>query len=112
MRAILLLIALLVAEAAFAAEKPIRFWNLTAQTVTSLQLAKAGTSDFGPDFCKSDKDGDVDHDERLNLPNVAPGLYDAKLGYADGRHCIAKNITLQTGKIFSVEDKDLTDCAK
>ena len=112
MRLILLLVAFLTAGPAFAADKPIRFWNLTAQTVTSLQLAKAGTTDFGPDFCKSDKDGEVDHDERLSLPNVAPGLYDVRLGYADGRHCVAKNLTLQAGKIFSVEDKDLTGCTK
>lgn len=112
MRLILLLIAFLTAGSAFAADKPIRFWNLTMQTVTSLQLAQAGTTDFGPDFCKSDKDGDVDHDERLALPNVAPGLYDVRLGYADGRHCVAKNLNLQAGKVFSVEDKDLTGCAK
>ena len=68
MRLILLLVVFFAAGAALAADKPIRFWNLTMQTVTSLQLAKAGTTDFGPDFCKSDKDGEVDHDERLNLP--------------------------------------------
>lgn len=97
---------------AFAADRPIRFWNLTAKTVTSLQIAKAGTQDFGPDFCKSDKDGEVDHDERLNLPGVAPGAYDVKIGYADGRKCTVKNLTLQAGKVFSIEDKDLTDCTK
>jgi hypothetical protein len=112
MRAIFFLVAFLAAGSAFAAEKPIRFWNLTAQTVTSLQLAKTGTTDFGPDFGKSDKDGEVDHDERLALPDVAPGLYDVRLGYADGRHCVAKNVALQAGKIFSVEDKDLTGCTK
>jgi hypothetical protein len=116
MRLALSIVAVLVAASlsasAFAADKPIRFWNLTSKTVTSLQLAKAGTQDFGPDFCKSDKDGEVDHDERLALPGVAPGSYDVKLGYADGRTCTVKTLTLQAGKIFSIEDKDLTDCTK
>ncbi len=82
------------------------------QTVTSLQLAKAGTPDFGPDLCKSDKDGSVEHDERLNLTDVLPGIYDVKIGYADGRKCVVKNLDLQAGKIFSIEDKDLTACTK
>ncbi|HEY1735043.1 MAG TPA: hypothetical protein VGG12_00200 [Methylovirgula sp.] len=112
MRLVLLLVGFFAAGAALAADKPIRFWNLTAQTVTSLQLAKAGTTDFGPDLCKTDKDGNVDTDERLALPDITPGMYDAKLGYADGRHCVAKNLTLQASKVFSIEDKDLTDCAK
>lgn len=112
MRLVFSVVCVLIATSAFAAEKPIRFWNLTMQTVTSLQLAKAGTQDFGQDFCKSDKDGEVDHDERLNLPGVAPGSYDVKLGYADGRKCTVKNRSLEAGKVFSIEDKDLTDCAK
>lgn len=95
-----------------AAGKPIRFWNLTMQTVTSLELAKAGTQQFGPDLCKADKDGSVDHDERLNLPEVAPGTYDVKIGYADGRTCTVKNLSLQAGKVFSIEDKDLRACTK
>lgn len=97
---------------ALAATKPIRFWNLTAQTVTSFALAKAGTQDFGPDLCKADKDGSVDHDERLNLPSVTPGTYDVKLGYANGRSCVVKNVTLEAGKVFSIEEKQLTDCTK
>lgn len=104
--------ALLTAGTAFAATKPTRFWNLTAQTVTSFALAKPGSQDFGPDLCKADKDGSVDHDERLNLPSVAPGTYDVKLGYASGRSCVVKNITIETGKVFSIDEKQLTDCTK
>jgi hypothetical protein len=112
MRSLVLFLLFFGISPAFAADKPIRFWNLTAHTVTSLQLAKPGTPDFGPDFCKSDKDGSVDHDERLSLADVASGTYDVKLGYADGRKCVVKNLNLQPGKIFSIEDKDLTDCTK
>ncbi len=98
---------------AVAATKPTRFWNLTAKTVTSFELAKAGTTSFGPDLCKSDKDGNVDYDERLNLPDsVAPGSYDVKLGYASGRTCVVKNVPIKKGKVFSIDDKSLTDCTK
>ena len=98
---------------AAAATKPTRFWNLTTKTVTSFELAKAGTTSFGPDLCKSDKDGSVDYDERLSLPDtVATGSYDVKLGYASGRTCVVKNVSIKTGKVFSVDDKSLTDCTK
>lgn len=112
MRQIVLFLCLFASLPALAADKPVRFWNLTMQTVTSLAIAKPGTKDFGPDFCKLDKDGSVDHDERLALAGVASGNYDVKIGYADGRKCTVKNLALTPGKIFSIEDKDLTDCAK
>lgn len=112
MRLIFLVASFVAIGAAAAATKPIRFWNLAMQTVTSLQLAKAGTQNFGPDLCKNDKDGSVEHDERLNLMGVSPGTYDVKIGYADGRLCIVKNLSLEAGKVFSIEDKDLTACTK
>jgi hypothetical protein len=104
--------ALLIATGVQAAEKTTRFWNLTAKTVTSLRLAPAGTDKFGTDLCANDKDGSVDHDERLKVPNLASGQYDAKIGYADGRICTVKNMAIETGKVFSIEDKDLTACNK
>jgi hypothetical protein len=99
-------------DTAAAATKPIRFWNLTTKTVTSFALAKAGTTRFGPDLCKADKDGSVDYDERLSLPSVMPDTYDVKIGYADGRSCVVKDRALQAGKVFSIDDKDLTNCTK
>ena len=42
--------------------KGIRFWNLTANTITSLQMSPAGKDSWGPDQCKNDKDGTVDHE--------------------------------------------------
>ncbi|HEY5225684.1 MAG TPA: hypothetical protein VIJ06_02730 [Methylovirgula sp.] len=114
MRPIFLMIFALTAfsTVAAAATKPIRFWNLTTKTVTSLELAKAGTSNFGADLCKGDKDGSVDYDERLNLSSVVPGSYDVKVGYASGRTCIVKKVNIQTGKVFSIDDRDLTACTK
>jgi len=95
----------------FAAEKPIRFWNLTSATVTELRLAPAGSQNFGPDQCKNDKDGSVDHDERLPITGVTPGRYDIKIGYKDGKTCRVQNVPIESGKAFSIEDKDLTDCS-
>jgi hypothetical protein len=96
---------------ALAAEKPIRFWNLTSATVTQLQLAPAGSDKFGPNQCKNDKDGSVDHDERLAVTGVMPGRYDIKIGYKGGKTCKVANVSIESGKVFSIEDKDLKDCS-
>jgi hypothetical protein len=95
-----------------AAAKDTRFWNLTSSTVKSLELAPAGTSAFGPDQCANDPDGAVDHDERLKVTGVTTGAYDARLTLADGRTCMAKAVRIETGKPFSIEDKDLVGCAR
>ena len=47
-----------------------RFWNLTANTVKQLYLSPAGTDQWGPDQCRNDKDGEVDHDERLRVTGI------------------------------------------
>src|ERR1700678_342729 len=81
-----------------AAAKDTRFWNLTASTVKSLELAPAGTPTFGPNQTANDPDGDVDHDERLKVTGVKTGAYDARLKLADGRQCVAKGIEIEAGK--------------
>ena len=105
-----LLVALGVSLPASAAEKPIRFWNLTSATVTELRLAPVGSGAFGPNQCKNDKDGSVDHDERLPITGVPAGRYDIKIGYKGGKSCRVANVSIEGGKVFSIEDKDLTDC--
>jgi len=107
-----LILGFCAANAAVAAEKPTRVWNLTSQTITNLQLAPAGTTTFGENQCLNDKDKSVEHDERLKVTNVAPGSYDVKVGYEDGKTCLVKGVTVEAGKVFSIEDKDLTDCKK
>jgi hypothetical protein len=110
-RVILLSVAaILIAQPATA--KDTRFWNLTSSTVKSLELAPAGTSAFGPNQCKNDPDGAVDHDERLKVTGVTTGAYDARLKLADGRVCMAKGIQIETGKPFTIEDKDLLSCTR
>jgi hypothetical protein len=95
-----------------AAAKDTRFWNLTSSTVKSLELAPAGTSAFGPNQTTNDPDGAVDHDERLKVAGVKTGAYDARLKLADGRACMAKGVQIEVGKVFSIEEKDLTGCSR
>lgn len=87
-----------------------RFWNLTQETISELYLAPAGTTDFGPNQCKNDKDGTVDPDERLRITGVASGVYDARLIDVKGRACTVRNIKIESGRIFSIEEKELTSC--
>ena len=111
----LLLASALVAAANIApaaAAKPTRLWNLTDNTITKLQLAPTGTQTFGPDQAKNDKDGAVDHDERLKITGIASGIYDARLTDSKGRNCLIKGIAVKEGDVFSIEEKQLTDCTK
>jgi len=103
---------LLGTSVAVAAEKPVRFWNLTSETVTSLRLAPSGTKDFGPDLTKGDSDGAVDHDERLAIKNLAPGAYDATIGFKSGRACVVKDLKIEAASVFSIEEKNLSSCSK
>jgi hypothetical protein len=92
--------------------KGIRFWNLTTATVSSLQLSPAGKDSWGPNQTLNDKDGEVDHDERLRITGVEPGRYDAKISYRDKRQCMVRDIEIKADAVFSIADKDLTDCSK
>jgi hypothetical protein len=91
-----------------------QFWNLTETKITKLYLAPAGTTKWGPDQCANDADGSVDPDERLKLTGLTAGHYDVKLADSNGRTCIVKDVTLQTGTAyaFSISESDLKDCSK
>jgi hypothetical protein len=92
--------------------KGIRFWNLTLNTITQLQLSPAGKNTWGADQCRNDRDGTVDHDERLRITGIDPGRYDVKFADKAGRICIVRDVEVKDGAIFSVEEKQLTDCTK
>jgi hypothetical protein len=92
--------------------KGIRFWNLTSSTVTNLQLSPAGQNAWGANQCTNDPDGAVDHDERLRIVGVASGRYDVRLANKAGRTCIVHDLDIKENGIFSIEDKDLTECGK
>ena len=89
-----------------------RFWNLTANTVKQLYLSPAETDQWGPDQCKNDKDGEVDHDERLRVTGIQTGRYDVRLHDVRGRVCVVRNVEVKEGAVFSIEEKHLTECAK
>jgi hypothetical protein len=100
----------LVSCSSFAAERPTRFWNLTRHTIVEFHLAPSGTENWGPDQCKNDKDGTVDSDERLRITDVSTGLYDARLKDASGRVCKVRNLKVEAGEIFSIDEAELTAC--
>src|SRR5689334_7181284 len=77
---------------ASAQTRPTRFWNLTRHTISEFYLAPAGTTTWGPNQCKNDKDGTVDSDERLRITGVASGSFDAKLTDTSGRTCLVRNV--------------------
>lgn len=111
MRALIVAAALCgMAQPALAAD--LRFWNLTNATVTSLTMAPAGTTTFGPNQALNDRDKEVDHNERLVLKGVQPGKYDVRLGFAKNRVCTVRNVEVKgEGRYaFSLEPSDLTDC--
>lgn len=108
--ALVVLALVATSSVALAQGRPTRFWNLTQDTISEFYLAPAGTTLFGPNQCKNDKDGTVDHDERLRITGVEPGMYDAKFTDVKGRTCVVRNITIETGKIFSIEESELTSC--
>jgi hypothetical protein len=115
MRVVLLvLVGLAVLSSASTAQdrRGTRLWNLTRYTLTSVQLSPSGQNAWGKNQCTNDKDGTVDPDERLRITGIAEGRYDVKLADKAGRLCMVKNVEVKDGQIFSIEEKQLTDCAK
>jgi hypothetical protein len=92
--------------------KGIRLWNLTTATISGFQLSPAGQNQWSTNLTLADKDKEVDHDERLRITGIAPGRYDARVSYPDGRHCMVPNIDIRADAIFEIADKDLQDCKK
>jgi hypothetical protein len=110
--------------------KGIRFWNLILYmrsvllasiafvrrlvrgAITTFQMSPAGKDSWGPDQCKNDRDGTVDHNERLRITGIEPGRYDVKLADKIGRVCIVRDIEVKDGAVFSIEERQLTDCGR
>jgi len=110
---IVAVVALAVATDATAAQnRPTQFWNLTRNAITEFYLAPAGTTNWGPNQCKNDPDGNVDADERLRITDVPSGTYDAKLTDVEGRTCTVHNIKIEPGSIFHIEERDLKSCSR
>jgi hypothetical protein len=97
---------------ASASAKDTRFWNLTANTITSLQLSPPGKNEWGRNQADNDRDHTVDHDERLKITDTEAGTYDVRFVDTSGRTCVVPNIQVKTGAVFSIEEKELKGCAK
>jgi hypothetical protein len=95
-----------------ASAKDTQFWNLTANTITSLQFSPTGKNEWGRNQADNDKDHTVDHDERLKITDTASGTYDVKIVDKSGRTCVVPSIQVKAGSIFSIEEKNLKDCTK
>ena len=95
-----------------ASAKDTRFWNLTANTITSLQLSPPGKNEWGRNQADNDRDHTVDHDERLKITDTDAGIYDVRFVDKSGRTCVVPNIEVKTGAVFTIEEKDLKGCAK
>jgi len=108
---VLAVLAIAAATEAAAEQRPTRFWNLTKNTISEFYLAPAGTSEWSPNQCKNDKDGNVDFDERLKISDVPAGSYDVKFTDTAGRTCTVRDIKIEPGAVFSIAEKDLTSCA-
>jgi hypothetical protein len=92
--------------------KDTRFWNLTANTITSLQLSPAGKNAWGREQTDNDRDRTVDHDERLKITDTEAGIYDVRFVDKSGRTCVVPNVQVKTGAVFSIEEKELKGCTK
>ena len=95
-----------------ASAKDTQFWNLTANTITSLQLSPAGKNDWGANQADNDRDHTVDHDERLKITGTASGMYDVKFVDKSGRTCVVPSVQVKTGEVFAIEEKQLKGCTK
>jgi len=93
-----------------ARQAPTRFWNLTQERISEFYLAPTGTTNWGPNQAKNDKDGVSDPDERLRITDVTSGTYDVKLTGLSGRTCIVRSVKVEAGQVFSIDEKDLTSC--
>jgi hypothetical protein len=109
-RLVFLILAVTLASSAAFSQARTRFWNLTHMRISEFYLAPAGTTTWGPNQAKNDKDGVADPDERLTIAGVNSGTYDIKLGDKEGRICMVKGVKVESGQIFSIDDKELTSC--
>src|ERR1700742_5399056 len=108
-RTIFLAALILALMPAAASAKDTRFWNLTANTITSLQLSPAGKNEWGRNQTDNDNDRTVDHDERLKITDTASGVYDVKFTDKIGRTCVVSNVQIKESAVFSIEEKALND---
>jgi len=48
----------------------------------------------------------------LRITGVEAGRWDVKVSYRDNRECVVRNVEIRADAVFSIADKDLTECKK
>src|SRR5258708_35072690 len=109
-RLVFLALALTLSTSMAFAQPRTRYWKLTHMRISEFYLAPPGTTNWGPNQAKNDKDGVADPDERLNITGVQSGTYDIKLADKEGKTCLVRGVKVEAGQIFSIDDKELTSC--
>jgi len=89
-----------------------QFWNLTKDKIVSLQISPAGKANWGQNQTDNDPDHSVDPDERLKITGTPAGTYDVRFTDARGRTCTVANVVIDSGKIFSIDEAQLSKCSK
>lgn len=110
--ACLALVVTLTCGPCLAAGKKTQLWNLTGETLNRVELAPAGTTDWGKNQCANDKDGEVDFDEKLPITDTPAGRYDIRVRDSNGRICVVRAVDVKDGETFIVHEKELTACSK
>jgi hypothetical protein len=108
--ALIPLVLSVMSSVATAQNRPKRFWNLTGETISEFYLAPIGTTNWGINQTKNDKDGTVDPDERLRITDIRAGTYDAKFKDVKGKVSQVRNIKIEIGEIVSIEQRDIASC--
>ncbi len=92
--------------------KVLKFWNLTAETITELYAQPAGKGAWSTNLCLSDPDHTVDPDERLSLPGFVAGTYDVRVSDKGGRRCLFHNVSVRADApyAFSIAENQMKAC--
>jgi hypothetical protein len=90
----------------------LKFWNTTAETITELYLAPAGTSAWSANLCLTDQDHAVDPDERLSLPGITGGSYEVRVVDKRGRKCLFHDLRLSGAGhyAFALSEEQMASC--
>ena len=90
----------------------LKFLNRTGLTIVNLQFAPPNSGAWGPNQCKNDDEGEVDHNERMTLTGIQAGRYDVRLGDKKGRVCTIKDVDVQEGNLVIIREQDVVSCTR
>ena len=88
----------------------VAFNSTTSTDFSALDLAPAGTDNWGPNQVLNEKDKSWEASERIRLSGITHGRYDARLVDEKGRKCRLSDVDLTKDTSFEVRDADLASC--